>query len=177
MSSDLRTTERPLRIQPLQALHGLGVREFAVGRDQGDVGLIAAAVDDDLAIVRDAVAHRAGLVAVDQTFRVDGLCERRGILRAEVATPDGAKRRPAVAQVALRIRSGQDLGVEAIGVGVFGAAMRNEYRLADARRQRATSDELHRRGPHGVGLVAVGGLEAEAKHHVEHLPRLHDRKS
>jgi hypothetical protein len=39
-----------LRIQ-IFALHGLGVRR-CVGRDQGDVGPIAAAVDDDLAIVQ-----------------------------------------------------------------------------------------------------------------------------
>ena len=147
-----------------------------VPRRQHDVpGLLAAAVQNDLHVVRHAVAPAAWLVAVDQHPGADLLGKRPSVLRTVVPPPDQVENARTIVEFHGAGLAGENRLVEPIGIGLLGHAVRDEHAAGQTDGQRAALQERQIRLADLLGGRAVHVLQAQPEHQIEHLLVLLDR--
>ena len=160
--------------QLLHPRYQVGVAELLVERHQHVRGILAAAIQNDLHVVRHGEARGTRLVAVDQRRGADLLGERLGIVRPVVAPPHQAEDFSLLLQIQRAQRSLEDRGVEAAQVDLLGQAMTDEHAARQAHGQRTAAQKV------GVSLAdllrrrAVHFLQSQAKHQIQHLFRFED---
>ena len=149
---------------------------FRLDRQNYVSHVVAAAVENDLKVVRHRESLEARLVAGDEQLGPDQFGKRLGVLATIIAAPDQPEDVGPIDAVAAAKIAEQHRRVESLRIDAVGQAVRDQHPLRQPHGQWTTPQEASQRQTNLFGRRTVTLPQSDSERHVQQLVVLADRE-